>query len=620
MKRVITLLSAAMLIANAFAQAPEKMSYQAVVRDAGNALVTSQAVGMQLSILQGSVSGTAVYVETQNPTTNINGLVSIEIGAGTVISGTFNTIDWSVGPYFIKTETDPTGGTAYTITGTSQMMSVPYALYAKTAANATNDMVDDADADSTNELQDWSNLPGIPAGLADGIDNVDDADADPNNEIQAISFSNDTLYLSNGGQVYLGAYGVDLVDDADSDPTNELQNWSTLPGIPGAFADNIDNVDDADNDPNNEIQDISLTGTDLTISSGSTVDLSVVQDGVDDADNDPNNELQVLSTNGDTIFISNGNYIVIDGLTNPIATGNGVPLPFDFPDYYTYTGDCSEGNFISQGVDTLVGFSHSYCNFNLQSGHLLHLRAPGWNGTGMSSTMKITVSDTCFIRGTISGVGPNENCKATSGSSGSNATYTVAAGGGQRGYPRSGGCTSCPTGVLSVSLTYDSHLPGTTLLPGPPSYSASTFGCQNTVGLNGDDGKSVPDSTLFYAIQIRPNGLGGIHGINAGGPAPCGPTSYTGGCGGIGLEIRCRVLVFDGSIDLSGGNGRNGCSGCSIGGGGGAGGAGSLIIAADDIIVNTGTIIQNGGIGGNGFGSGTKGGNGGSGDQVILEY
>ena len=88
MKKLYTLLTAVVITSSAFAQAPEKMSYQAVVRDAGNALVTSQAVGLQLSILQGSVTGTAVYVETQTPTTNINGLVSIEIGSGTVVSGT----------------------------------------------------------------------------------------------------------------------------------------------------------------------------------------------------------------------------------------------------------------------------------------------------------------------------------------------------------------------------------------------------------------------------------------------------------------------------------------------------------------------------------------------------
>jgi hypothetical protein len=88
---------------------------------------------MQISILQGSAGGTAVYVETQTPTTNANGLVSIEIGAGTVVSGDFTTIDWANGFYFIKTETDLLGGANYTITGTSQLLSVPYALHAKTA-------------------------------------------------------------------------------------------------------------------------------------------------------------------------------------------------------------------------------------------------------------------------------------------------------------------------------------------------------------------------------------------------------------------------------------------------------------------------------------------------------
>ncbi|WP_052172562.1 DUF1566 domain-containing protein [Psychroserpens jangbogonensis] len=125
--KLYTFLAALLITATTFAQAPEKMSYQAVVRDAGNAIVSNQAVGMQLSILQ---DATAVYVETQTPTTNANGLVSIQIGMGSVVSGDFSMIDWSAGTYFIKTETDPTGGSTYTITGTSQLLSVPYALYA----------------------------------------------------------------------------------------------------------------------------------------------------------------------------------------------------------------------------------------------------------------------------------------------------------------------------------------------------------------------------------------------------------------------------------------------------------------------------------------------------------
>ena len=118
---------------SSFAQAPQEMSYQAIVRNSSNQLVVTHAVGMKISILQTSATGTAVYVETQVPTTNANGLVTIEIGSGTVISGTFTAINWANGPYFIQTETDPSGGTSYTITGTSQLLSVPYALYAKTA-------------------------------------------------------------------------------------------------------------------------------------------------------------------------------------------------------------------------------------------------------------------------------------------------------------------------------------------------------------------------------------------------------------------------------------------------------------------------------------------------------
>jgi len=114
----------------AFAQAPQKMSYQAVIRNASNALIDNQSVGMQISVLQGSSTGTPVYVETQTPTTNANGLANLEIGTGTIVSGTFASIDWSTGTYYIKTETDPTGGTSYTITGASQLLSVPYALYA----------------------------------------------------------------------------------------------------------------------------------------------------------------------------------------------------------------------------------------------------------------------------------------------------------------------------------------------------------------------------------------------------------------------------------------------------------------------------------------------------------
>jgi uncharacterized protein (TIGR02145 family) len=126
---LIITLTNLLISSSIIAQSPQKMSYQAVIRNSSDQLVTNHAVGMRVSILQGSETGTPVYVETQTTASNLNGLVTIEIGGGTPVTGTFAGIDWSTGTYFIKTETDPAGGTSYSITGTSQILSVPYALY-----------------------------------------------------------------------------------------------------------------------------------------------------------------------------------------------------------------------------------------------------------------------------------------------------------------------------------------------------------------------------------------------------------------------------------------------------------------------------------------------------------
>ncbi|MBN1414845.1 MAG: fibrobacter succinogenes major paralogous domain-containing protein [Bacteroidales bacterium] len=135
MKKLLILFLIFMLITDVSAQSPQKMSYQCVIRDASGALVTNQEVGIKISILQGIVTGSVIYEEIHTSTTNTNGLLTIEIGGGTVLSGAFDSIDWADGPYFIKTETDPTGDTNYSITGTSQLLSVPYAFYTNTAGN-----------------------------------------------------------------------------------------------------------------------------------------------------------------------------------------------------------------------------------------------------------------------------------------------------------------------------------------------------------------------------------------------------------------------------------------------------------------------------------------------------
>lgn len=142
MKKLLILVAALLVNSVVFAPpitpVPQKISYQAVVRNSSNALVVNHPVGMMISILQSSATtGTVVYAETQTPTTNANGVLNIAIGTGTVTSGSFSAIDWSAGPYFMKTEIDPAGGTAYSIASISELLSVPYALHAKTAEQVT---------------------------------------------------------------------------------------------------------------------------------------------------------------------------------------------------------------------------------------------------------------------------------------------------------------------------------------------------------------------------------------------------------------------------------------------------------------------------------------------------
>lgn len=131
MKKLLTIFVLVFVFAVAFAQAPQKMSYQGVVRNAAGTLIQNGNISMKISILQGSSTGSIVYEETHNTTTNSNGLVTVEIGGGTVVTGSMASVNWGSGAYYIKTATDPNGATDYNIIGTNQILSVPYALYAE---------------------------------------------------------------------------------------------------------------------------------------------------------------------------------------------------------------------------------------------------------------------------------------------------------------------------------------------------------------------------------------------------------------------------------------------------------------------------------------------------------
>lgn len=129
--------------ASAMGQVPEKFNYQTMVRDSLGAAVFDRAIGVQLSILSGSSSGTAVFVETHTDTTNANGLLTLVIGGGTLQSGDFSAIDWADNSHYLKVEMDVNGGTAYELNSVTELISVPYALYAgQTGSAVSADYVD----------------------------------------------------------------------------------------------------------------------------------------------------------------------------------------------------------------------------------------------------------------------------------------------------------------------------------------------------------------------------------------------------------------------------------------------------------------------------------------------
>ncbi len=133
MKKIYTFVLLAAVNAALFGQSPQLFSYQAVIRDANGNLVSNNQVGIRIQILSGSEDGQAVYTEEHTPVSNANGLVTLEIGNGNAGSGVFAGIDWSDGVYFIKMEADAEGGSNYNVSGVSRILSVPYALHAKTA-------------------------------------------------------------------------------------------------------------------------------------------------------------------------------------------------------------------------------------------------------------------------------------------------------------------------------------------------------------------------------------------------------------------------------------------------------------------------------------------------------
>lgn len=267
MKKILTIILLLGLLTTVWSQSPEKMNYQAIIYNLNSELIIEQTIGMRISILEGSMSGLTVYVETQNPQTNSNGLISIEIGAGVIISGSFENIAWSGGSYFLKTEIDPGGGSNYTIIGVSPMLSVPYALHAKTASSIAGGITETD--------------PVYSNSIASGISGAD------------------TALWNNNSSGYSESDPVFSASVAHAIGISDTMNW------------------------NNKLSN--YTENDPVFSASASYGISAADTIRWNNDTDPANELQTfsVSTTGDTLRLSQGNYVIIPG----ISAANISPYP-----------------------------------------------------------------------------------------------------------------------------------------------------------------------------------------------------------------------------------------------------------------------------------------------------
>ena len=217
-------------------QVPEKFNYQGIIRNSSGELIENTDISIQISLLEGSATGSAVYTEQHDVTTNAYGQFAVQVGNGIPVSGNFSTVNWASGQVYLKTEVDESGGDSYTEIGVVQLVTVPYAIYAK------------------------------------DVENKDDADANPSNEIQDLDLTSNILTITNNPsptEINLAAYQGTNTDEQVLDLTGT--NLSISGGNFVDLSPIQDGVDDADNNSSNELQNLTLDGDTLKISNGNEV-------------------------------------------------------------------------------------------------------------------------------------------------------------------------------------------------------------------------------------------------------------------------------------------------------------------------------------------------------------
>ncbi len=287
-----------------FAQSDQGFNYQAVVQNSDGEIIKDDFVSLRFWILKGSSNGDILYRESHSAVyTGTEGILSLQIGTGSSDVGDFESIDWSADKHFIRVDLDENNGNDYTQMGITQLMAVPYAMYAFNAGGGVSG--DDWGSQTVNSD---NTLSGNGTALSPLTVNTSAVNTDN----QSLSIDGNQLSISNGNTISIPTGGT----DADADPTNEIQNLSI--NTAGTDVDlNITdgtgvsfNIEDADADPTNELQELSNSksgdNVTVTITDGNSTTFNVR-----DGDFSSSNELQDLSFSNNTLSISNGNAVSI---------------------------------------------------------------------------------------------------------------------------------------------------------------------------------------------------------------------------------------------------------------------------------------------------------------------
>ena len=315
-----------------FAQyVPEGFNYQAVVRNTNGVLVTNTQVAIEIVLREGSSGGNAIFAEKHTKTTNAQGIVQLILGQGNVTQGNFSTIDWASAAKYISIAVDVDGNNVFTDLGSSQLLSVPYALYAKNAGsgggttytagsgiNISGNTISATDNSTTNELQNLS-IAGDQISISNG--NTITLPPNSGTDAQTLTVNGNQLAISNGNSVTL--------------PTGTTYTAGSGINIAGNA------ISATDNSATNEIQSLTLVGSQLAISGSNAVTLptgttytagsgiNINGNAISAADNSSTNEIQSLTLVGNQLAISNSNAVTLPTGTTYNA-GTGITISNNF--------------------------------------------------------------------------------------------------------------------------------------------------------------------------------------------------------------------------------------------------------------------------------------------------